>query len=445
MRWVRSVYVSFDDTDSNEGLCTTFLATEVMKEIDDLDLIGYPRLVRLNPAVPWKTRGNGSLSLRVGHGGGKKTKVGEISGKEFFCYERQIRWEPDAGELLERIIPIVKGNRHFSSDSGIVVSEKKPSQSYYWKGVRRIVERSDVEEELDRIGALRSGFGNGRGIIGSTCGMAWRPRDSTYEMITYRPRHRWGTERVLEPESIGEMDRSFPSTFNSWEERFHKVSMVPGTPCPVMYGLRGDRAEDLPGASAVIRTEPLERRFVFLTNQGTDDHIVYRPKELEPMSSYYIEGTVLSRRHLPGGHVVVCLDTGFGTVECTAYEPSKEFRSAFEWLTAGDAVGVMGEMRTEPRTVNVEKMRVIGTVGEFEKISNPLCGKCGRTMESVGKGKGYRCRRCGTSSGEPVKRENTRWIVPGWYEPPSSSRRHLSKPLKRMGEEQPVEFVNSRI
>ncbi len=48
------MYVSFDDTDSNEGLCTTFLATEVMKEIDDLDLIGYPRLVRLNPAFRGK-------------------------------------------------------------------------------------------------------------------------------------------------------------------------------------------------------------------------------------------------------------------------------------------------------------------------------------------------------------------------------------------------------
>ncbi len=441
MHWVRSVYVSFDDTDSNEGLCTTFLATEVMKEIGDLDLIGYPRLVRLNPAVPWKTRGNGSLSLRLGHGAGMKIKVGEISGKEFFCYERQLSEEPDAGELLERIIPVVKGNRHFTSDSGIVVSEKKPS---YWKGVRRIVEMSDVEEELDRIGALRDGFGNRRGIIGSACGMAWRPRDSTYEMITYRPRSRWGTRRAIEPESIGEMDRSFPSTFNSWEERFHKVSMVPGTPCPVMYGLRGDRPEDLPEASAAIRTEPLERSFIFLTNQGTDDHIIYRPRVLEPMSSYYIEGIVLSRRHLPGGHVVVCLYTGFGTVEYTAYEPSKEFRSAFEWLTAGDRIGVMGEMRTEPRTLNVEKMKVIGTVREFEKISNPLCEKCGRTMESVGKGRGYRCRRCGTSSGEPVKKENTRWMVPGWYEPPASARRHLSKPLKRMGEEQPVEFVNSR-
>lgn len=440
----RGVYVSFDDTDSNQGLCTTFLATEIIKEVEELDLIGYPRLVRLNPAVPWKTRGNGSLSLRFGHGAGRKTKIGNISGRDIFCFERQLPKEPDADELLQRIVPILKKNRHYSSDSGIVVSEKKPSQSYYWKGVRQIVEKSDIEEELDRIGALRCSFGDGRGIIGSTCGMAWRPRDSTYELITYRPKDRWGTDRLFETESIREMDCTFPSTFNSWEERFRKVAMVPGTPCPVMYGLRGDSVEDLPKASRLIRTEPLERSFIFLTNQGTDDHIIFHPRALEPMSAYYIEGTVVSRRHLPGGHVVIGLETMYGTVECTAYEPSKEFRSAFEWLAFGDRIGVMGELRTEPRTINIEKMKVVQTVREIEKVSNPLCMACGRTMESVGKGKGYRCRRCGTSSKAPLTKENVRWILPGWYEPPASARRHLSKPLKRMGEEQPVEFVNSR-
>ena len=65
-------------------------------------------------------------------------------------------------------------------------------------------------------------------------------------------------------------------------------------------------------------------------------------------------------------------------------------------------------------------------------------------MKSVGRGQGYRCKRCGTSAEDPVTEPVTRWVVPGWYEPPTAARRHLSKPLKRMGLEQPVEFVNSR-
>ena len=438
-----SVYVSFDDTDSTEGLCTTYLATEIIRRMD-LDLIGYPRLVRLNPAVPWKTRGNGSLSLRLGKGFGKKTKIGNIGNKEIFCFEEQTSEEPDEKELMRSVIPIIKENRESSSDSGIVISKKKPSHKFYWDGVRSIVEKQDILDELDRIGATYCEFGNGRGLIGSTCGMAWTPRDSTYELIAYRPKERWGTDRVFEKASIGRMNEAFTSTFNSWEERFCKVSMVPGTPCPVMYGLRGDSVEDLPKAADMIFTEPLERKIIFLTNQGTDDHIITDFDSLEPMRSYYIEGDVVSIRNLTGGHVVMNIKTSFGDLDCTAYEPSKEFRTTIRWLFPGDRIGVMGELRVEPRTINIEKMKVIRTVREAIKISNPVCEMCGRNMESVGKDKGYRCRPCRTSSSEAVFKENMRWILPGWYEPPTSSRRHLSKPLKRMGVEQPVDFVNRR-
>ena len=39
------MFVAVDDTDSMKGNCTTFLATEIIREFQDLDLIGNPRLV----------------------------------------------------------------------------------------------------------------------------------------------------------------------------------------------------------------------------------------------------------------------------------------------------------------------------------------------------------------------------------------------------------------
>ena len=81
------MYVAVDDTDSVKGNCTTFLATEIIKELSDLDLIGNPRLVRLNPAVPWKTRGNGSLVMRFGKGIGGRRRIGMLDGKDFCCYD----------------------------------------------------------------------------------------------------------------------------------------------------------------------------------------------------------------------------------------------------------------------------------------------------------------------------------------------------------------------
>ena len=439
------MYVAVDDTDSVNGNCTTFLATEIINEFDDLDLIGNPRLVRLNPAVPWKTRGNGSLVMRFGKGEGKKDRIGSIEGKEIFCYEKMSSCPLNENEILKRIIPLVEKNHEDSADPGVLVSRKRPDPEFYWKGVRTILNRETVDKEIERIGAKTFEIGCGRGLIGSLCGMAWEPGDSTLELLTYRPRERWGTERVFDPLSIKEADMMLPSTFNSWEERHQKVTMVPSTPCPIMYGFRGEKKDELLRGYEIIKTEPLSRWMIFLTNQGTDDHIIFEASELIPDRSYYIEGDIITRaRHEKGGHVFMEMRTDQGVVTIGAYEPSKEFRHLFDNLVPGDVVGVMGELRNEPRTLNVEKLRVIGLTEEYRKISNPLCPSCFRTMESVGRDKGYRCRACHTSSGGPEREKIVRKVKEGWYEPPESARRHLSKPLKRMGEEQPFIFVNRR-
>ena len=62
------LHIGIDDTDSIHGGCTTWVATEIIKELSEFDLIGHPRLVRLNPNVPWKTRGNGAVSFTFGKG-----------------------------------------------------------------------------------------------------------------------------------------------------------------------------------------------------------------------------------------------------------------------------------------------------------------------------------------------------------------------------------------
>src|SRR2546427_7994220 len=83
------LWIGVDDTDSLSGMCTTFLATEIVRDLtQDLDLIGYPRLVRLNPNIPWKTRGNGAVCIRVGNGSGPTSIVGSIAGRFIVSYRR---------------------------------------------------------------------------------------------------------------------------------------------------------------------------------------------------------------------------------------------------------------------------------------------------------------------------------------------------------------------
>lgn len=435
------MFVAVDDTDSVRGNCTTFLATEIIRELSDFDLIGNPRLVRLNPAVPWKTRGNGSLVMEFGKGIGKKTFIG-IIGREIYSYEKSEKINPDLKKIMNRLIPLVEKYHESDADPGLIVTNKKSSPIFYKKGVTTILDKKIILEELERIGAETFTIGNGRGLIGATCGLAWKPKDSTYELLAYRHRKRWGTEREFVPESIRDMEHNFPTTFNSWEDRMNKVAMIPGTPCPVLYGLRGDNLKDVIKAAETLETEERERWIVYLTNQGTDDHIIRNPKELVPNQSYSLKGTVKTKaKHIQGSHVFIDVETKFGTVTCGAYEPSKEFRLVFDHLIPGDRIEIVGELRDSPRTLNVEKLHVISLTKSMEKISNPLCKKCGKKMESAGKDQGYRCKKCHTKSDKAVYRENFRWILPGWYEPPTAARRHLSKPLKRMGLEQPVDFL----
>jgi tRNA(Ile2)-agmatinylcytidine synthase len=158
-----------------------------------------------------------------------------------------------------------------------------------------------------------------------------------------------------------------------------------------------------------------------------------------------MDGIVASyAKHRRGGHTLMDIDTRYGKITCAAYEPSKEFRMLFDNLVPGDEISVIGELRDQPRTLNVEKVNVRNVIEIFTKTSNPVCPVCSKRMQSVGKGQGYRCKECRTRSKDPVTVKGTRWAVPGWYEPPTSARRHLSKPLKRMNEEQRVEFVNCR-
>src|SRR5947199_4451066 len=81
------LWIGVDDTDSLRGMCTTFLATEIIRELtEEFDLIGFPRLVRLNPNVPWKTRGNGAICLRFGRGLGRRTQIGDLGGRPVWSF-----------------------------------------------------------------------------------------------------------------------------------------------------------------------------------------------------------------------------------------------------------------------------------------------------------------------------------------------------------------------
>lgn len=431
-----TISIGIDDTDSRSGMCTTFLASELIQEFEDYDLIGFPRLVRLNPNIPWKTRGNGAICLRFGKGVGESRPVCKIGNRTYGSYaDGNGRHEVE--EFEQRVAEIVESHYMLDDENtnpAFVILTENPPESLYWKAVRGIVTLEEVKNLVQGKGTYRL-YKNGRGLIGATSAISWRPNDRTYEIITYRQKDKWGTERELEKDSVIAMDKKFSSTFNNFDYDENHLTIAPNSPCPVLFGIRGDDPDDLVPAMSMVEGEDAERWTLFLTNQGTDDHLVERNVEdVQEFESVITHAKVVSRpRTIPGGHLIFRISDG-NEIDCAAYEPSKGFRNVVNDLHPGDVISVYGSIRMEPRTINVEKLQIHSLAITEEKTGNPKCPECGKRMKSIGSGAGYRCRRCHTKvTDDDVETDAVqRSISPGFYEPPVSARRHLSKPLKRV-------------
>ena len=430
------LYLGVDDTDSLRGMCTTFLATELVRALRGPDLIGYPRLVRLNPNVPWKTRGNGAICLRLGRGRGRRFPVGVLEGERVWAFERGDP-VPITGGLVARIAGVVEAWSEFddpTTNPGFVLLRRPPPPGLYWRAVREIVPKGDALAAIRGLG-VRQEYKNGRGVIGASAAAAWRPRDRTYEVLAYRERSRWGTPREIPEASVRRLDAAYPSTFNNYDTPNRRAVIAPRTPCPVLCGIRGDDPRVLPEALASLGGEPPDRWLVFETNQGTDDHVLPHAKEARPWTTVSVAGSVAAPpRTFAGGHVVFPLRWR-GLLDVVAYEPSKQFRNVVRGLAAGDRVRAIGAVRYAPRSLNLEKLEVRSLAPLVERAGNPACPECGRRMKSSGRDGPFRCRRCGRRRprADAPLLSRLRAIAPGWYEPPAGSRRHLSKPLKRSG------------
>ncbi|UCE36025.1 MAG: DUF1743 domain-containing protein [Thermoplasmata archaeon] len=416
-------------------MCTTYLASELITEFAEYDVIGYPRLVRLNPNIPWKTRGNGAIAVRLGKGNGKRFLIGNIEEKDYFGYLRGRSVAiPNVKKRIERIMEEHAQFSDKNTNPAFVVMEKKPTPGLYWKAVREVVNLKDVKNILKMGNASYKGYKNQRGLIGATSAISWHPRDRTYEVIVYREKNRWGTKRRVDTHSVIEMDRKFPSTFNNYDMHNKVVAITPNSPCPVLFGIRGDKPRDLLKAKDSIKSEKKDRWILFETNQGTDEHLHKKTLgKISKYSSVVTSGMVGSKpRTIEGGHVIFKIKNR-GTMDCAAYEPTKEFRTLIRSLEPGDLITVYGGVREYPLTINIEKIQIKKLIDVYEKVGNPVCKKCKKRMKSIGRGAGYRCIKCGAKvKEEDVKLEKVkRDMKKGFYEVPVCARRHLSKPLKR--------------
>ncbi len=413
--------IGIDDTDSREGMCTTYLCSLLSEELERYGkIIDDLLLIRLNPTVPYKTRGNAAVAIAI---------------------------DTDAPDMVkEHVTERVRTLACLENDTtnpGIVFVRdemaelsRDPLDLFFKKAVKEIITVSEAEELIRKLNLQSKGFKNRRGLIGAlaACGaMLNNGWDHTYEYITYRKPEKWGSPRMVDSSSIFSADkRTYPMTWDNVDILNQQIVCVPRSPDPVLYGIRGSGQEEVIRCASMIRSEPFERNALYRTNQGTDMHIIQEDSisQMQDMHSYSLMCTVISMPEtIQGGHVIFSVsDKHDHELECAAYEPTKNFRELVRELIPGDVIRIYGSMINS--TLNTEKLEIISMMQTY-KYKNPECSVCHKSMESAGKGQGYRCRKCRTQAGSKIQVEICRNIYPGIYEVPPCARRHLAKPLIR--------------
>jgi tRNA(Ile2)-agmatinylcytidine synthase len=437
----KTMHIGLDDTDSTRKGCTTYVAALLVEKLQELGakFIDYPNLIRLNPNVPWKTRGNGALCLRIGYNENKEIEIKETA----------ISTVEEHADLEFR-----------GTDPGIVFFKKakipKELEIFAKSTITGIVTLEQALRLIKKLEAEALAFKNGRGIIGGLAAVGETLQgDHTYEILAYRVPENYGLKRRVDESSIFKMDKATsPYTFNNVDIEKDRVIITPRGPDPIFFGIRGETPEIVRKAFGMVKPlEPLERWVIFRTNQGTDAHLkrVKTLGQMRPYNPVIARGIVsTSSKMIPGRHVFFSIKDESRQVQCAAYEPTGALRKVAMKLVVGDHVEVYGGVRKPsgniPLTLNLEKIRLLKLAPRIA-YQNAMCPKCGNRLKSMGKEKGFRCDKCGSRypNAEKVKVKLKRGIRRGLYMTSTRSQRHLTKPYGRYGMEKHHETVEKLI
>ncbi len=416
--------LGIDDTDSIRGMCTTYIAHRLVEQLiaKGTSFEEYPHLIRLNPNIPWKTRGNGAVSIKC------RTKY------------------PD--EAFEEVCKIVSkySETEHSADPGVVFStlEHIPNEilEFAKRALSEVVSRHEAVKLMKKHNIKFKGWGKQRGLIGAIAAIG-SPlvEDSTFELIAFRSRENWSKTRSVDPISVIEMSRkTYPYTFNNYDEDKNRVLITPRGFDPVLLGIRGENPRTVLQAFKMLRIgEKVSGHIIFRTNQGTSAHLRSRLflANLRAYRSGHFEGKITKNPRVgEGGHVYIEVENNEGVSACAAYEPTGNFRNIVRSLIPGDRVEIGGSVRRRTRRhsaiINMEYLLITELANDVY-FTNPCCIRCGRRMSSKGKEQGLKCDSCGfkDSKASKVMIEKRRNIDIDLYIPPPRAQRHLTKPKQR--------------
>lgn len=425
---MQTLHIAIDDTDSRDGRCTTHLAYNIVKGLKKMstEFLDYPLLVRLNPNIPWKTRGNGAVCLR--------TKVQDAG--RAIDYVRQAVEEGSA--IGDGANPAVA---FFESESIPTLIERFSAHT-----MCDVMSRQAAEKVAKSSGVQYYTHGTGQGLVGSlgAMGCLMINSDYTFEAIAYRKAEKCGTPRIVDVARVIEFsEATFPYTFNNYDRKHSRVLIAPHGPDPVFFGIRGESPEVVSSAIRSLQPdEELDGLMIFRSNQGTNMHLQneLNVAEVKSYTSGYVRCRVKTKPFaMEGGHVIFQVDQNGAVMPAAVYEPTGLACVAVQ-LAPGDVIeigcGVRKGTARHPKILNVEYLSVLELAPAFD-VHNPLCDVCGKRMKSEGRNKGYQCDKCKhiDPRGQKILVPRARRINCELHVPTPKAHRHLTKPIHRYGQE----------
>lgn len=424
------LHIGFDDTDNHLGRCTTHMAFKITEHIlktTNADFIDNPLLIRLNPNIPWKTRGNGAVCLRLRTDRQDQKRIVDF-------VKHHIETNAATGTGANPGVVFFRGRQ---------IPEALMEFSRY--GMFDILHKQIAIKLANKYNIEYFTLGNGRGLVGAIAAIGCvLDGDHTFEAIAYRRPENCGTLRNIDTNKVIEYSKStFPYTFNNFDYANRRILISPHGPDPVFCGIRGESAEVVVSSLISLKIhEKLEGCMVFRSNQGTNMHLHHEIKlqDARSFTSGHIRCKVsVKPQTIQGGHTLFVVDTEEGvSFPAAVYEPTG-LATVASLLAVGDVIeigcGVRKASSKHPRTFNVEYLMVLELADVFE-IRNPVCSHCSKSMKSEGKGKGFQCKRC--KQREPPTMQKVQIKLPRkikleLYVPLPKAHRHLTKPLQRYG------------
>ena len=422
------LHIGFDDTDSVNGRCTTHLAyllADILIKKFKVNFIDFPLLIRLNPNIPLKTRGNGAVCLRI-----KGKKYEKIREETIYFIENYADLENGANPGLA-----------FYEENNIandIISLSKNAMD--------TILSKQLAEKIARKNSIQFfQFGKGYGLVGALAAIGcYLNTDHTYETIAYRKKENIGTIRRINENRLKKLsDESFPYTFNNFDYQKKRVLIAPHGPDPVFCGIRG---EDPMITTLFIESlqidEKLEGYMVFRSNQGTNLHLVKERKlsKILPFTAGHVNCQLITKPNvINGGHVIFYVkDESNDILPVAVYEPTRLTKVA-ALLDIDDKIEIgygAHNKLNNLKTLNLEYL-LIKELKETFYFKNPLCEKCGKSMKSEGKNKGFQCPICKLKKRDKSKTviKKDRELIRGLYIPEPIAHRHLTKPFFRYDKE----------